>query len=434
MNWKVVLAIMVCFAIMMSSSYTMLVPFLPIYLSEELNCDESSINMWSGLLFAVSFAISAVAAPLWGKLSDKMGKKPMVIRSSILLAISYFLGGIVETPFQMFLARAFQGFAAGLWPACLVLLSAYTPKSKIGISMGLMQSANICGGILGPLLGGVLATAFGMRNSFFVGSAALTTITLITIFFIKEPPADPTPVKRTQHSKSNNRELLKNHGILALLLCVCLTNMVILQIQPIATMYVKHLAQEGSNIILLSGIVFSLGGIAGAIASPFWGRSGQKTGFYKTLILALILAGLLIMVQGLPDNLWLFSICQFAGGLGFSGIFPSCNSILIFLTSPSQRGSGFGLLFSAQMVGGAIGPVIGGTIATFLSLATVYVVSGGVLFLLGLALLFFAPHELKVSSHVDQEKRQVKKDAYMERLKKQALDELKHQEQNKNSN
>lgn len=411
----------------------MLIPFLPIYLSEELNCDESSINMWSGVLFAISFAISAVAAPLWGKLSDKMGKKPMVIRSSILLAVSYFLGGIVETPFQMFLARAFQGIAAGLWPACLVLLSAYTPKSKIGISMGLMQSANICGGILGPLLGGVLATAFGMRNSFFVGAGALATITLITIFFIKEPPAEPTPIDKTQKIKSNSRELLKNHGILALLICACLTNMVILQIQPIATMYVKHLAQEGSNVILLSGIVFSLGGVAGALASPFWGKSGQKTGFYKTLIAALISAGVLIMIQGLPNNLWLFAACQFAGGLGFSGIFPSCNAILILLTPPSQRGSGFGLLFSAQMVGGAIGPVIGGVIATFLSLATVYVVSGGVLFFLGLALLFFAPQALKVSSNGHQEENTINKDEYMERLKKQALDELKHQEQEKSS-
>jgi DHA1 family multidrug resistance protein-like MFS transporter len=430
MNWKVVLALMVCFAVMMSSSYTMLIPFLPIYLSQELHCDDSSINLWSGLLFAVTFAISAFASPLWGKLSDKMGKKPMVIRSSILLAVSYFLGGIVETPFQMFLARAFQGIASGLWPACLVLLSAYTPKSKIGISMGLMQSANICGGILGPLLGGVLATAFGMRNSFFVGATALAIITLITIFFIKEPPSDPNAnVPNPQKPKNGGSlELLKNHGVLALLICAGLTNMVILQIQPIATMYVKQLAEEGSNVILLSGVVFSLGGVAGAIASPIWGRTGQKIGFYKTLIAALISAGVLIMLQGVPDKLWLFAISQFAGGLGFSGIFPSCNSILILLTPPSQRGTGFGLLFSAQMLGGAVGPVIGGVIATFLALSTVYVVSGGVLFVLGISLLFLAPAALKISAQNNSEQQSSHSADYIEKIKKQAMEELKKQE------
>ena len=431
MQWKVVLTLMVSFALLMSSSYTMLVPFLPIYLSKELNCPDSSINLWSGLLFAVSFAISAFVAPIWGKMSDKMGKKPMVIRSSLLLAITYFLGGIVETPFEMFLTRAFQGFAAGLWPACLVLLSAYTPKSKIGISMGFMQSANICGGILGPLLGGVLATAFGMRNSFFVGAGVLSLITLITIFFIKEPPKDDNEPK-TEIQKPSALGMLKNRGVFILLLCLGITNMVILQIQPIATMYVKELAEDGSNVILLSGLVFSLGGIAGAIASPFWGRAGQKIGFYKTMIAALISAGILIMIQGIPDNLWLFALCQFAGGLGFSGIFPSGNSILILLTPPSQRGTGFGMLFSAQMVGGAIGPVIGGVIATFLTLSTVYFVSGGVLLVLGLVILITSPASIKVSAQHISEEKQKAKENYMEKIKQEALSELKEQEHNQN--
>ena len=171
MNWKIVLALLVSFALLMSSSYTMLIPFLPIYLDKELGASRESLSMWSGLVFAISFAISAFAAPLWGKLSDKMGKKPMIIRSSVLIAITYFLAGIVTTPFELFLVRAFQGVAAGLWPACLVMLSAYAPKKKLGFAMGLMQSANITGSILGPLLGGILATSFGMRNSFFIGAA-----------------------------------------------------------------------------------------------------------------------------------------------------------------------------------------------------------------------------------------------------------------------
>ena len=418
MNWKVVLGIMIACAVMMSASYTMLIPFLPIYLAKELNCPESNVNLWSGLCFAVSFAVSAVVSPIWGKLSDKMGKKPMVIRSSFLLAISYLLGGIVETPMQLFLARAFQGFASGLWPACLVILSAYTPKSKIGLSMGLMQSANICGGILGPLLGGILATAFGMRNSFFVGASALALITVITFIFIKEPPRDPKDALENK-KVSSSKELLHNRGILTLLACVGLTNMVILQIQPIATTYVKDLVQDSTNVILLSGFVFSLGGIAGAIASPFWGRAGQKIGFYKTLIAALIAAGIFIMIQGLPRNIWIFALFQFIAGLGFSGIFPSANSIIILLTPPNARGVGFGLSFSSQMLGGAIGPIIGGLIATFLSISLVYVVSGAVLFLIGLTILLATPQELKVS--VQNQNNLTHSEDYMERIKREAI-------------
>ena len=394
MNWKIVLALLVSFALLMSSSYTMLIPFLPIYLDKELGASRESLSMWSGLVFAISFAISAFAAPLWGKLSDKMGKKPMIIRSSVLIAITYFLAGIVTTPFELFLVRAFQGVAAGLWPACLVMLSAYAPKKKLGFAMGLMQSANITGSILGPLLGGILATSFGMRNSFFIGAVALSLISITTILFIKEPPkqesTDPVNQKAPGYLS-----LLKDKNLLILLFVVGFTNFVIMQIQPIVALYVEKLNQSSHDVMILSGLVLSLGGFAGAIAAPIWGKAGQKHGFYKTLTLSLIVAGTLIAMQGLPNVLWLFALMQFVCGLAFSGIFPSANSILVLFTPSNIRGTGFGLLFSAQMVGGAIGPIIGGFLVTFLSFNSVYFASGSVLVVLGLYLITLAPKTFK---------------------------------------
>lgn len=421
MSWKILLAMMVTFALMMSSSYTMLIPFLPIYMQSELGATADNVSLWSGVTYAITFAISAFVSPIWGKLSDKMGKKPMIIRASFLLAITYFLGGIVRTPFELFLVRAFQGIASGLWPACLVMMSACVPKNKIGISMGLMQSANICGGIIGPLLGGILATAFGMRNSFYVGAVALSLITVTTILFIKEPPVAP----EKEINKAQNTSYLsfiKDKNILILLLCVCMTNLVILQIQPIVSLYVQQLSHNSDKAVLLTGFIMSLGGIAGALASPLWGKTGQKVGFYKTITLAFISAGLLMSLQGVPNSLVLFGLMQFLCGLGFSGIFPSANSILVLLTPPSSRGMGFGSLFSAQMIGGALGPVIGGVIVSFMSFNTVYFISGSILFVIGIYLKFFAPESFK-------QKASLTKDHKIESRNKEYLDDIKKKAQ-----
>lgn len=421
MSWKILLAMMVTFALMMSSSYTMLIPFLPIYMQSELGATADNVSLWSGVTYAITFAISAFVSPIWGKLSDKMGKKPMIIRASFLLAITYFLGGIVRTPFELFLVRAFQGIASGLWPACLVMMSACVPKNKIGISMGLMQSANICGGIIGPLLGGILATAFGMRNSFYVGAVALSLITVTTILFIKEPPVAP----EKEINKAQNTPYLtfiKDKNILILLLCVCMTNLVILQIQPIVSLYVQQLSHNSDKAVLLTGFIMSLGGIAGALASPLWGKTGQKVGFYKTITLAFISAGLLMSLQGVPNSLVLFGLMQFLCGLGFSGIFPSANSILVLLTPPSSRGMGFGSLFSAQMIGGALGPVIGGVIVSFMSFNTVYIISGSILFVIGIYLKFFAPESFK-------QKASLTKDHKIESRNKEYLDDIKKKAQ-----
>lgn len=421
MSWKILLAMMVTFALMMSSSYTMLIPFLPIYMQSELGATADNVSLWSGVTYAITFAISAFVSPIWGKLSDKMGKKPMIIRASFLLAITYFLGGIVRTPFELFLVRAFQGIASGLWPACLVMMSACVPKNKIGISMGLMQSANICGGIIGPLLGGILATAFGMRNSFYVGAVALSLITVTTILFIKEPPVAP----EKEINKAQNTSYLsfiKDKNILILLLCVCMTNLVILQIQPIVSLYVQQLSHNSDKAVLLTGFIMSLSGIAGALASPLWGKTGQKVGFYKTITLAFISAGLLMSLQGVPNSLVLFGLMQFLCGLGFSGIFPSANSILVLLTPPSSRGMGFGSLFSAQMIGGALGPVIGGVIVSFMSFNTVYIISGSILFVIGIYLKFFAPESFK-------QKASLTKDHKIESRNKEYLDDIKKKAQ-----
>lgn len=421
MSWKILLAMMVTFALMMSSSYTMLIPFLPIYMQSELGATADNVSLWSGVTYAITFAISAFVSPIWGKLSDKMGKKPMIIRSSFLLAITYFLGGIVRTPFELFLVRAFQGIASGLWPACLVMMSACVPKNKIGISMGLMQSANICGGIIGPLLGGILATAFGMRNSFYVGAVALSLITVTTILFIKEPPVAPEKEINKAQTPSY-LSFIKDKNILILLLCVCMTNLVILQIQPIVSLYVQQLSHNSDKAVLLTGFIMSLGGIAGALASPLWGKTGQKVGFYKTITLAFISAGLLVSLQGVPNSLVLFGLMQFLCGLGFSGIFPSANSILVLLTPPSSRGMGFGSLFSAQMIGGALGPVIGGVIVSFMSFNTVYIISGSILFVIGIYLKFFAPESFK-------QKASLTKDHKIESRNKEYLDDIKKKAQ-----
>ena len=421
MSWKILLAMMVTFALMMSSSYTMLIPFLPIYMQSELGATADNVSLWSGVTYAITFAISAFVSPIWGKLSDKMGKKPMIIRASFLLAITYFLGGIVRTPFELFLVRAFQGIASGLWPACLVMMSACVPKNKIGSSMGLMQSANICGGIIGPLLGGILATAFGMRNSFYVGAVALSLITVTTILFIKEPPVAPEKgINKAQNT--SYLSFIKDKNILILLLCVCMTNLVILQIQPIVSLYVQQLSHNSDKAVLLTGFIMSLGGIAGALPSPLWGKTGQKVGFYKTITLAFISAGLLMSLQGLPNSLVLFGLMQFLCGLGFSGIFPSANSILVLLTPPSSRGMGFGSLFSAQMIGGALGPVIGGVIVSFMSFNTVYIISGSILFVIGIYLKFFAPESFK-------QKASLTKDHKIESRNKEYLDDIKKKAQ-----
>lgn len=155
-SWKTVLVILSLSSILMSVSYTMLIPFLPMYLMQELGVAQSDVNIWSGVIFSASFLISGIMAPIWGAMADKKSRKLMAVRAAVLLAISYALGGIVQDPWQLLAMRCFQGFAAGLWPACLAIMASNAPRDKVGLCMGTMQGAMTAGGVLGPLAGGAL--------------------------------------------------------------------------------------------------------------------------------------------------------------------------------------------------------------------------------------------------------------------------------------
>ena len=385
MDWRLVLILLTGNVVFMAGSYTMLIPFLPLYLTTELGVGPEAVNLWSGVVFSGSFVVSAVMAPIWGRMADTKGKRVMAIRASFLLAVSYFFGGLVETPAELTLMRLFQGFAAGLWPMDLALMTLYAPPQKLGFSLGVLQGALTAGGIIGPLAGGFLAEAFGMRPSFFVAAAALFLNCLMFVFIIKEPPTPAAP-ERAAALPADTGTLLHTPLIRVMLLCSGLVQMVILILQPILTTYITYLAGELENLALISGFVFSLGGFAGAIAAPGWGWLGQRRGFFSIMIAALTLAGAGILLQGTMTTLHGFALLQFICGLFFCGIHPSINALLANHTAANVKGRLFGLMFAAQQGGSIAGPILGGAVATYLGMHYVFYTAGVILLAMAAAL------------------------------------------------
>lgn len=383
MNWKVVLALLTCNVLFMSASYTMIIPFLPMYLTNELDVDDTSVSLWAGLSFSVTFFVSAVMAPIWGRIADRKGKRLMAMRASLLIAISYLLGGIVTSPEQLIIVRVFQGFASGLWPMDLAIMTLYAPQERLGFSLGIMQGTLTAGGVVGPLLGGVLAELFGMRTSFYIGGLALFINFLAFTFIIKEPPMPKSTVPLTAEEK-NPMHLWHIPILRTMMIVSTLAQMVLYILMPVITTYIKALAGAMDNIVFVAGAVFSLSGIAGAIAAPLWGIYGTRRTYFNSMFLAMLFGGIMFTLQGIPDTLMPFAVMQFGVGLFIAGIQPSLNAIIAQHTPPQLKGSVFGLLFSAQQIGGAAGPLLGGVVATYLGMHYLFPTAGSILLMLAL--------------------------------------------------
>lgn len=376
MPWVVTLTILVASAFLMDMSFTMITPFLPVYLSSELGAKASEVDMWSGAVFAVTFFVSGLLGPVWGVLADRKSRKLMALRASIGLTISYALCGIVQTPMQLFAARFFQGLCAGLYPALLALLAASIPARKTGLSMGLMQGGMTVGAVVGPFVGGVLADYFGMRESFFVASVALGLISLLIGFCIKEKPRTIKVTSRNWFDWS----VIRQPAIFKMLMACAVIHASLFSAQPILPLYIAQLQGSMDNIMMLSGTIFSVCAISIMIASPILGAAGQKFGFLKVLSCSLFFAGLLISAQVLGRTPFEFGVWRFIAGFAIAGLIPLVNSIISTECPPDKKGEVFGFNFLTGHAGMALGPFAAGALSGWFGYHAVIVASGLILF------------------------------------------------------
>jgi MFS transporter, DHA1 family, multidrug resistance protein len=379
-SWKKNLLILWIGVFFSSVSYTMVVPFLPLYLLD-LGVSEESVKGWSGLVFSAAFFVGAIMAPYWGARADKVGKRRMVIRAGICLTIVYVLTALVRNPWELLAVRILQGLANGFISASMAIVASSTPKIKMGWSLGVMQTASATGGIFGPLFGGILSELFGMRLSFIASSVAMFLATMAVWIFIKEDGS---------HHETESRNIIqdlkaawRNPILMKMLGILLIVQMVVMILQPLLTIYIAQLQGGFEGAVLSSGIIFSLSGVAVIIASPSWGRIGQNKGFFYILFIALLGSGVINLSQVFVEGIWGFSVIQFMFGLLISGVLLSTNTLVVQYTDANFQGRAFGLTTSATQLGSMIGPLIGGLIGSWMSIKYIFAFTGFLLVLTG---------------------------------------------------
>jgi DHA1 family multidrug resistance protein-like MFS transporter len=140
-------------------------PFLPLYVESLGVTGHSALNMWSGLVFSITFLFSAIASPFWGGLADRKGRKIMLLRSALGMAVVMLLMGLAQNIWQFLILRALLGLLGGFIPNANALIATQVPRNKSGWALGrfppvaLAAPARAAGGRL-------LADQYGLRPYF----------------------------------------------------------------------------------------------------------------------------------------------------------------------------------------------------------------------------------------------------------------------------
>lgn len=381
-SWKRNLFILWLGCFLVSTAYSVSIPFMPIFLQEDLGVD-SHLETWTGAVFAVTFLASSLIAPFWGSMADRYGRRPMMLRAGICLAASYFIYFFVQNPYMLLGARVIEGLLAGYIPSAIALIATNTPDKQVGYALGIISTATAAAAITGPLAGGVISHFVGTRETFFVAGLMVFIAFLIAMIWVKEPSFVKPEGKRSS-VLSDLKEASRNRKLMVALAIVFVTTTSVMLVEPLLTIYVLKLGSSASSASLNAGIIFSAVGVATLIAAPRWGRLGMTVGYEKVLFIGLLGGAIGNLLQIAFHNLFGFGALRFGYGLFFAAVFPALNAIIAQNTELGFRSRAFSLNQSANAMGLMAGPLLGGLLGSQLSTPVIFVTTG--LFLLGVAI------------------------------------------------
>jgi DHA1 family multidrug resistance protein-like MFS transporter len=377
-----------------SIGMSQIAPVLPLYIKNLGVHHTTLIDQFSGVAFGVTFIISAVFSPIWGHAADKFGRKPMLLRASLGMAIVVFCMGFAQNVYELIGLRVLQGIITGYSTACTTLIATQTDKEHAGWALGTLSTANIAGSLLGPTIGGFIEDHFGMRNVFFITGALLLIAFVTTALFVKE--SFTRKDKKTLSTKEIWNTIPKKSLTIIMLVTFFVIYLALYSVEPIITVYVTQLSQNTSHVALLAGITFSASGLANIIAAPRLGKISDQIGAQKVILVALVMSGLLFIPQAFVKNPWQFMALRFLLGLATAGLVPSVNALVKKITPDSLTGRVFGFSMSAGYLGVFGGSILGGQVAAYWGIRYVFLITGALL-LVNAVWVYFKVYNKKLS-------------------------------------
>jgi MFS family permease len=349
---------------------TLLLPFLPLYVEQLGVTDHAAIAEWSGAAYGATFFSAALTAPLWGWLADRYGRKLMLIRASLGMAIAMSLIGMAHNVYELVALRLLAGLLGGYSSGSMILVAGQTPRARSGWALGVLASGVMAGNLVGPLVGGVLPPLIGIRSTFLLAGATIFITFLGTTFLIRE---ERRP-RKTGSSKSRGGWSLipDKRPIIAMLATGMLLMVANMSIEPIITVYVAQLV-EPSRITFVAGLVMSAAALGSILSSSHLGKLADRVGYWAVIIGCLGVAALLLIPQAFVVSDWQLILLRFLMGLALGGLLPCIASVIRHNVPESIAGGILGYSVSSQYTGQVVGPLAGGFVGGHIGMRAVFI-------------------------------------------------------------
>ncbi len=397
-SWRFTLGVVCITQVLSAIGFSMIFPFLPLYIEELGSVGGFSTEVLAGLVISVQGLTMMITAPFWGALADRFGRKKMIIRAMFGGGITLALMAFAQSAEQLILIRALQGLVTGTVSANNALVAAATPRHRVGFAMGALQVGLWAGVAVGPLIGGVLADLFGYSIPFLITAVLLCGGGLIIWLGVEEEFSAP------KHQKSLHatamlrgwRDILATSGVSLVLGIRFLAGLARTIITPIAPLFVVSLIAQGaapSNTY--AGMVLAVSSLTSTVGAIYLGNLGDRISHRKVLYFCAAAAALLYLPQALVVDVWQLMLLQGLAGFAAGGIMAAPSALLSHYTDAESAGAVFGIDNSVISGSRALAPLVGASVALWLGMRGVFIAAAVVFVLIALAASILLPSHTK---------------------------------------
>lgn len=386
---------------LVSAGLMMVIPTLPLYIEAKCGVrDPDAVRVWTALIYAAGPFTAAFLGPLWGALGDRVGRKAMVVRSSLAIAVCMALMPLFASPLWMLFVRSVQGMFAGYVAPAVALVAADVPPDRHGRAIGRLQVALATGTLTGPALGTLVVQSMGRDASFWIGGVLALIGSLAVAIFAREDRSRLLPFDAGALVREVVRAPLRllNHKIvLALLGLIFLMRLGQNMVEPFVALWVRQLGPlpvlrhvgeaDALAVDRTTALAFTMLAVAQLVCTPLWGRLSDRVGPLRclaavALALALVLA-LSAHVAGIEAYLGL----RAGAAVFMAGSMTLAYAALTRRAPPSEQATAFALAQSCIQLGLSLGPMAGAQAAKLVGLRGLFTLSAGILLVSGVGML-----------------------------------------------
>jgi MFS family permease len=372
LHWQRNLAVCMFGSFTTIVAMTLLLPFLPLYVEQLGVKDHAAIVQWSGAAYGATFLSAALVAPLWGRLADRYGRKPMLIRASLGMSVAMALIGIAGNVWQLVGLRLLAGLLGGYASGSMVLVATQTPKDRTGWALGTMSSAIMAGNLVGPLVGGLLPPLIGIRATFFAAGAIIFVAFLATAFLIREQKKTPAEKKQRDAADAGWAAVPDKRPLAAMLFTGMLLMLANMSIEPIITVYVATLVEDPNRVTMMAGLVMSAAALGSILSASRLGKLADRVGPWNVIVGCLAVSAVLLVPQAFVTSGWQLVVLRFLMGLSLGGLLPCIASVIRHTVPERVAGNMLGYSTSAQYTGQVAGPLLGGFVGGHIGMRAVF--------------------------------------------------------------